>query len=75
LTILLIHSSGHQSPTRDAEVDQTKKETRSGEKAAEPVQLKRYLEESKKDGPFHNLQEELPNGAVITASIGSLTGK
>jgi hypothetical protein len=67
---LLTHSSGHQSPTRDADVDQTKKQTRSDEKAAEPVQLKRYLEEPKKDGPFTNLREERPDGAANTASIG-----
>jgi len=63
---LLTHSSGHQSPTRDADVDQTKKQ----EKAAEPVQLMRYLKEPKKDGPFVNLQEERPDGAANTASIG-----
>jgi hypothetical protein len=75
LTILLTHSSGHQSLTRDADVDQTKTQTRPGEKPAEPVQLERYLKEPKKDGPFINLREEQPDGAAETAFIGSWTAK
>ena len=62
--------SQQKSAVGDRKVEQ-KEQTQSAEKPT--VQLVRFLEEPRKEGPFTNLQEDRQEGAGDTAFIGSWT--